>query len=165
MLLYLADYLSQYHSGFNVFQYLTLRAILGVLTALIISFVVGPEMIRRLGRYQIGQRVRDDGPKTHLVKAGTPTMGGALILVAVVVSTLLWADLGNRYVWVMLVTTTLFGAIGWVDDYKKLVLKNSDGLSARSKIFWQSLVALSVAIFLYRTHQKPPALSPYQNAL
>jgi phospho-N-acetylmuramoyl-pentapeptide-transferase len=155
MLLYLADYLSQYHSGFSVFQYLTLRAILGVLTALIISFVVGPEMIRRLGRYQIGQRVRDDGPQTHLVKAGTPTMGGALILVAVVISTLLWADLGNRYVWVMLVTTTLFGAIGWVDDYKKLVLKNSDGLSARSKIFWQSVVALSVALFLYFTATTP----------
>ena len=147
MLLYLADYLSQYHSGFNVFQYLTLRAILGVLTALVISFLVGPEMIRRLGRYQIGQRVRDDGPQTHLVKAGTPTMGGALILVAVAISTLLWADLTNRYVWVMLVVTTLFGTIGWVDDYKKLVLKNSDGLSAGSKIFWQSMVALSVAIF------------------
>jgi phospho-N-acetylmuramoyl-pentapeptide-transferase len=155
MLLYLAEYLSQYHSGFNVFQYLTLRAILGVLTALVISFLVGPEMIRRLGRYQIGQRVRTDGPQTHLVKAGTPTMGGALILVAVVISTLLWADLGNRYVWVMLATTTLFGAIGWVDDYKKLVLKNSDGLSARSKIFWQSVVALSVSIFLYLTSTTP----------
>ena len=159
MLLYLAEYLSQFHSGFNVVQYLTLRAILGVLTALVISFVVGPEMIRRLGRYQIGQRVRDDGPQTHLVKAGTPTMGGALILVAVVISTLLWADLGNRYVWVMLVTTTLFGAIGWVDDYKKLVLKNSDGLSARSKIFWQSLVALSVSIFLYLTSTTPAETS------
>jgi len=159
MLLYLAEYLSQYHSGFNVFQYLTLRAILGVLTALVISFLVGPEMIRRLGRYQIGQRVRDDGPQTHLVKAGTPTMGGALILVAVVISTLLWADLANRYVWVMLVTTTLFGAIGWVDDYKKLVLKNSDGLSARSKIFWQSLVALSVSVFLYLTSTTPAETS------
>jgi len=159
MLLYLAEYLSQYHSGFNVFQYLTLRAILGVLTALVISFVVGPEMIRRLGRYQIGQRVRDDGPQTHLIKAGTPTMGGALILVAIVISTLLWADLANRYVWVMLVTTTLFGAIGWIDDYKKLVLKNSDGLSARSKIFWQSLVALSVSVFLYLTSTTPAETS------
>ena len=159
MLLYLAEYLSQFHSGFNVFQYLTLRAILGVLTALLISFLVGPEMIRRLGRYQIGQPVRDDGPQTHLVKAGTPTMGGALILVAVAIATLLWADLGNRYVWVMLVTTTLFGAIGWVDDYKKLVLKNSDGLSARSKILWQSGVALSVAMFLYLTSTTPAETS------
>jgi phospho-N-acetylmuramoyl-pentapeptide-transferase len=155
MLLYLAEYLSQYHSGFNVFQYLTLRAILGVLTALIISFVVGPEMIRRLGRYQIGQSVRNDGPQSHLVKAGTPTMGGALILVAIAIATLMWADLGNRYVWVVLLVTTLFGAIGWVDDYKKLVLKNSDGLPARSKIFWQSLVALGTAIFLFMTATTP----------
>ena len=99
MLVYLADHLSQYYSGFNVFQYLTLRAIFGVLTALLLSFVIGPEMIRRLGRYQIGQPIRDDGPETHLVKAGTPTMGGALILVAVAIATLLWADLGNRYIW------------------------------------------------------------------
>jgi len=155
MLLYLAEYLSQYYSGFNVFQYLTLRAILGVLTALLLSFVVGPEMIRRLGRYQIGQSVRNDGPQSHLVKAGTPTMGGALILVAIAVATLMWADLGNHYVWVVLLVTTLFGAIGWVDDYKKLVLKNSDGLSARSKIFWQSLVALSVAVFLYMSADTP----------
>lgn len=155
MLLYLADYLSQYHSGFNVFQYLTLRAILGVLTALILSFVVGPEMIRRLGRYQIGQLVRNDGPASHLVKAGTPTMGGALILVAIAIATLMWADLSNHYVWIVLLVTTLFGAIGWVDDYKKLVLKNSDGLSARSKIFWQSLVALSVAVFLFMTAGTP----------
>jgi len=155
MLLYLADYLSQYHSGFNVFQYLTLRAILGVLTALLISFLVGPEMIRRLGRYQIGQPVRDDGPQTHLVKAGTPTMGGALILVAVAIATLLWADLGNRYVWVVLLVTLLYGAIGWVDDYRKLVLKNSAGISARSKIFWQSLIALSVSVFLYLSATTP----------
>jgi phospho-N-acetylmuramoyl-pentapeptide-transferase len=160
MLVYLADFLSQYHSGFNVFQYLTLRAILGVLTALIISFVVGPEMIRRLGRYQIGQPVRTDGPQTHLEKAGTPTMGGALILVAITVSTLLWADLGNRYVWVVLLVTTLFGAIGWVDDYRKLVLKNSTGLSACAKIFWQSLVALGTAFFLYAT-----AISPAETTL
>ncbi len=160
MLVYLADYLSQYHSGFNVFQYLTLRAILGVLTALIISFVVGPEMIRRLGRYQIGQPVRTDGPQTHLEKAGTPTMGGALILVAIVVSTLCWADLGNRYVWVVLLVTLSFGAIGWVDDYKKLVLKNSRGLSAYTKIFWQSVVALGTAFFLYAT-----AISPAETTL
>ena len=128
MLVYLADYLSQFHSGFNVFQYLTLRAILGVLTALLLSFVIGPEMIRRLGRYQIGQPIRDDGPETHLIKAGTPTMGGALILVAVAIATLLWADLGNRYVWVVLLVTLLFGVIGWIDDYRKLVLQDSAGL-------------------------------------
>ena len=155
MLLYLAEYLSQYHSGFNVFQYLTLRAILGVLTALLLSFIVGPEMIRRLGRYQIGQSVRDDGPQSHLVKAGTPTMGGALILVAISFATLMWADLGNHYIWVVLLVTLMFGAIGMVDDYKKLVLKNSDGLSARNKIFWQSLVALSVTIFLYMSASTP----------
>jgi len=160
MLVYLADYLSQYYSGFNVFQYLTLRAILGVLTALLISFLVGPEMIRRLGRYQIGQQVRNEGPESHLIKAGTPTMGGALILVAIAVATLLWADLTNRYIWVALVVTLLFGAIGWVDDYRKLVLKNSDGLPARSKIFWQSVIGLSVAIFLYMT-----AVTPAETAL
>ena len=155
MLVYLADYLSQYYSGFNVFQYLTLRAILGVLTALLLSFVIGPEMIRRLGRYQIGQPIRDDGPETHLVKAGTPTMGGALILVAVAIATLLWADLGNRYVWVVLLVTLLFGIIGWIDDYRKLVLKNSDGLPARAKMFWQSVVGLGVALFLYLTAVTP----------
>ena len=159
MLLYLTEYLSQYYSGFHVFQYLTLRAILGVLTALLIAFMVGPEMIRRLGRYQIGQPVRDDGPQTHLAKAGTPTMGGALILVAVAVATLLWADLGNRYVWVVLIVTMAFGAIGWVDDYRKLVLKNSDGISARSKLFWQSVIALSVALFLYMTSTSPAETS------
>ncbi|MGB5540964.1 MAG: phospho-N-acetylmuramoyl-pentapeptide-transferase [Gammaproteobacteria bacterium] len=159
MLLSLAEYLSQYHSGFNVFQYLTLRAILGVLTALVISFLIGPEMIRRLGRYQIGQPVRDDGPQTHLVKAGTPTMGGALILVAVAIATLLWADLTNRYVWVVLLVTLAFGAIGWVDDYRKLVLKNSAGISAGTKLAWQSLIALAVAVFLYMSAASPAETS------
>ena len=155
MLVYLAEYLSQFHTGFNVFQYLTLRAILGVLTALLISFVVGPVMIRRLSYHQIGQSVRTDGPQSHLTKAGTPTMGGALILVGVAIATLLWADLGNRYVWVLLVVTLLFGAIGWVDDYRKVVARNSKGLSARSKFFWQSVVALTAALFLYHTAQTP----------
>ena len=127
MLMWLAEHLTRFDSGFNVFRYITLRTILSVLTALLISFVVGPAMIRRLTFYKIGQTVRDDGPQTHLTKAGTPTMGGALILVAVTVSTLLWADLGNRYVWVVLLTTLAFGAIGWADDYRKLVLKNSKG--------------------------------------
>ncbi|WP_297528549.1 phospho-N-acetylmuramoyl-pentapeptide-transferase [Thiohalobacter sp.] len=155
MLLWLAEYLTQYHSGFNVFQYLTLRGILGVLTALLISFLVGPRMIRWLGHYQIGQQVRDDGPRSHLSKAGTPTMGGALILVAITLATLLWADLSNRYIWVVLFTTLAFGVIGWVDDYKKLVLGNSKGLPARWKYFWQSVVALGVALFLYFTAQSP----------
>jgi phospho-N-acetylmuramoyl-pentapeptide-transferase len=149
MLLYLAEFLERFHSGFNVFQYLTLRAILGVLTALIISFAVGPIMIRRLSFYQIGQQVRDDGPESHYTKRGTPTMGGALILVAISVSTLLWADLGNRFVWIVLVFTVLFGVIGWVDDYRKLVLGNSEGLPARLKYFWQSVLALAAAILLY----------------
>lgn len=155
MLLYLTEYLTQFHSGFGVFQYLTLRAILGVLTALVICFVVGPAMIRRLSHYQIGQTVRNDGPITHLSKAGTPTMGGALILVAVGVSTLLWCDLTNRYVWVVFLTTMLFGVIGWVDDYKKLVKKDPEGLRSRYKFFWQSVVGLGAAIFLYHTAELP----------
>ena len=151
MLLYLTDYLTQLHSGFGVFQYLTLRAILGVLTALVISFIVGPIMIRRLSQYQIGQHVRDDGPESHLTKAGTPTMGGALILVAVAISTLLWSDLSNRYVWVVLGVTLIFGAVGWVDDYRKLVKKQSEGLKAREKYFWQTVGGLGAAFFLYYT--------------
>ena len=155
MLVYLTDYLSQFHSGFNVFQYLTLRTILGVLTALLISFVVGPWMIRHLVFRQIGQQVRDDGPQSHLSKAGTPTMGGALILVAIAVAVLLWADLGNRYVWVTLLVTLAFGAIGWIDDYKKLVYGNSKGLSAVTKYSWQSLAALATGLYLYHGAQSP----------
>lgn len=149
MLLWLAEYLQQYVSFFNVFQYLTFRGILGVLTALSIAFLVGPTMIAKLSHYQIGQAVRDDGPQSHLSKAGTPTMGGALILVAIGVSTLLWADLSNRYVWVVLVVLLIFGAVGWVDDYRKVVQKNSRGLPARWKYFWQSIGGLGVALFLY----------------
>ncbi len=155
MLLYFTDWLTQFHSGFGVFQYLTLRAILGALTALLISFLIGPAMIRKLSHYQVGQVVRDDGPESHLIKAGTPTMGGALILVAVAVSTLLWSDLGNKYMWVVLLTTLAFGVIGWVDDYKKLVKKDSRGLIARWKYLWQSVVALAAAGFLYATAELP----------
>ncbi len=155
MLVYLADYLSQFHSGFNVFQYLTLRTILGALTALLISFLVGPWMIRHLSFRQIGQQVRKDGPETHFSKAGTPTMGGALILVAIAVSTLLWADLGNRYVWVVLLVTLAFGVIGWVDDYRKIVYGNSKGLSARAKYSWQSLAALAAGLYLFYYAQSP----------
>jgi phospho-N-acetylmuramoyl-pentapeptide-transferase len=155
MLLYLTEWLVRYESGFTVFRYITLRGILAVLTALLISFVVGPTMIRRLRRYKIGQTVRDDGPQSHLSKAGTPTMGGALMLVAVAVSTLLWADLGNRYVWLVLLATLAFGAIGLVDDYKKLVLKNPRGLAARYKYLWQSVVGLAAAVYLYAIATTP----------
>ena len=116
MLFHLAQYLQEFYSGFNVFNYLTLRAILGVLTALLISFIVGPAMIRKLGQYNIGQTVRDDGPESHFSKAGTPTMGGALILVAIGISTLLWSDLTSRYVWVVLLVTFAYGVIGWIDE-------------------------------------------------
>ena len=155
MLLYLTDYLASFDSSFYVFQYLTLRTIFGVLTALLISFVIGPVMIRRLTHHQIGQTVRDDGPETHLSKAGTPTMGGALILVAIGVSTLLWADLNNRYVWLVLFVTLGFGVIGWIDDYKKLVLNDSRGLIARWKYFWQSVLGLVAAVAFYVTASTP----------
>lgn len=155
MLLELARWLAQDIRGFHVFDYITLRAVLATLTALAISFIVGPGMIRKLTEYKVGQAVRDDGPQTHLVKAGTPTMGGALILVAIAISTLLWADLHNRFVWVVLITTLGFGAIGWVDDYRKVVYKNPKGLSAKAKYFWQSLIGLGVAIFIYKTAATP----------
>lgn len=155
MLLWLAEYLTQFESGFNVFSYLTMRAILGALTALVISLVIGPTMIKRLTIKQIGQTVRDDGPESHLVKTGTPTMGGALILTAVAVSTLLWADLSNRFVWVVVLVMLAYGVIGFVDDWKKLVLQDSKGLSARYKIFWQTIVGLCAAIVLYRTATSP----------
>ena len=155
MLLYLTDWPTQFNSGFSVFRYLTLRGILGVLTALIISFVVGPAMIRRLRQYKIGQTVRDDGPRSHLSKAGTPTMGGALMLVGVGISTLLWSNLANLYVWIVLLVTLAFGAIGLVDDYKKLVLRNPRGLAARYKYFWQSVVGLIAAVLLYGLAETP----------
>lgn len=149
MLLWLTGYLAEHYRVFHVFQYLTLRTILSILTALLIALLVGPAMIRKLSYYHIGQNVRDDGPKSHLSKAGTPTMGGALILIAVTLSTLLWADLSNRYVWLILAVMLGFGAIGGVDDYRKLMRKNSKGLPARWKYFWQSLLGLSVALYLY----------------
>jgi phospho-N-acetylmuramoyl-pentapeptide-transferase len=149
MLMTLADWLAQYSSGFRVFQYLTLRTILGALTALFISLMIGPHMIRRLTLRQIGQTVRDDGPQSHLSKAGTPTMGGALILLSIVVSSLLWGDLSNRFLWVAMLTTLAFGVIGWVDDYLKLSRKNPKGLVARKKYAAQSVVALAAAIFMY----------------
>jgi phospho-N-acetylmuramoyl-pentapeptide-transferase len=148
MLLMLFQALGEDVRAFNVFNYITLRAVLAALTALFISFVLGPWMIQRLKMMKFGQSVRNDGPQTHLVKAGTPTMGGALILASVAISTLLWADLTNKYIWVVLFTTLGFGVIGWVDDYKKIVHKNPRGLIARWKYLWQSLVGLAAALFI-----------------
>jgi phospho-N-acetylmuramoyl-pentapeptide-transferase len=155
MLRYLAEWLTHYYTGFNAFSYLTLRAILAALTALAISFFVGPTMIRRLAERQVGQRVRSDGPQSHLSKAGTPTMGGALILVGIVTGTLLWADLANRFVWITLAVTVAFGLIGFWDDYLKLVVGDSRGLIARYKYFWQSVAGLGAAIALYLTARTP----------
>jgi phospho-N-acetylmuramoyl-pentapeptide-transferase len=161
MLRHVTAWLSEYYSGFHVFQYLTLRAILAALTALAISLLVGPRMIRWLAEYQVGQRVRSDGPQTHLTKAGTPTMGGALILAAIVAATLLWADLSNRFVWVVLLVTVAFGLIGFWDDYLKLVVGNTRGLIARYKYFWQSVAGLGAAVALYVTAQAPADTTLY----
>ena len=161
MLRHVTAWLSEYYSGFHVFQYLTLRAILAALTALAISLLVGPRMIRWLAEYQVGQRVRSDGPQTHLTKAGTPTMGGALILAAIVAATLLWADLSNRFVWVVLLVTVAFGLIGFWDDYLKLVVGNTRGLIARYKYFWQSVAGLGAAVALYITAQAPADTTLY----
>jgi phospho-N-acetylmuramoyl-pentapeptide-transferase len=151
MLLWLAEYLAQFHSGFAVVQYLSLRAIFAVITALAVALFLGPKVIRKLREYQIGQAIRDDGPKSHLSKAGTPTMGGALILLSIAVSTLLWGNLENKYVWLTLIVTLAFGAIGWVDDYRKVVEKNSRGLPARWKYFWQSALAIIAGIYMFMT--------------
>lgn len=151
MLLAFFQWLAQDIRAFNVFSYITLRTMLAVLTALVISFIIGPTMIRKLTAYKIGQSVRDDGPQTHLVKAGTPTMGGALILMSIVLTTLLWADLSNRYIWVVLLTTLGFGVIGWIDDYRKVVYRNPKGLPASVKFFWQSVIAIVVAVYLALT--------------
>jgi phospho-N-acetylmuramoyl-pentapeptide-transferase len=148
MLLELAQWLAKDIRAFNVFSYITLRAVMATLTALAIALIAGPFVIRKLTAYKIGQSVRDDGPQTHLIKAGTPTMGGALILIAIGIATLLWADLTNRFVWIVLVVTLGFGAIGWVDDWRKVVHKNPKGLSAREKYFWQSLVGIVAAVYL-----------------
>lgn len=155
MFLTLAEYLQQYESGFSVFQYITVRAIFGTITALILSLVIGPTMIRRLSSYNIGQNIRDDGPESHLSKAGTPTMGGALILVSIAISTLLWGDLSSEKVWVVLAVTLAFGLIGGVDDYKKLVYGNSKGLSAKAKYFWQTVVGFAAAYYIFDSAVTP----------
>jgi phospho-N-acetylmuramoyl-pentapeptide-transferase len=155
MLIYLTEFLTRFESGFNVFSYITMRAIMGALTALLISLLVGPWMIRRLSFHQIGQTVRQYGPESHLPKAGTPTMGGTLILVSIIISTMLWADPANRFVWIVLAVTIAFGLIGFIDDYRKLALGDSRGLPARWKYLWQSVVGLCVALTLYVSARDP----------
>ncbi len=155
MLLAFAQWLAQEVRFFRVFNNITLRTLLAAMTALGISFLVGPAMIRKLTAYKIGQSVRTDGPQTHLIKAGTPTMGGALILTSIAITTLLWGDLHNHYVWVALFTTLGFGVVGWVDDYRKVVHRNPKGLSAKAKMFWQSIIALSIAVYLWNTASLP----------
>ncbi len=149
MLLWLTNYLAQFNSGFTVFEYLTVRGILGVLTALLISLMIGPYVIKRLNYHQIGQVVRSDGPKSHLIKAGTPTMGGALILISIIISSLLWSDLSSAYVWIVILVTAGFGVIGWVDDYRKIFEKNPKGLIPGWKYLLQSIVGFTAACVLY----------------
>ena len=148
MLLWLAQYFQQDIGLLRVFNFITFRAVFATLTALVIGLAAGPAVIRMLVRLKVGQAVRTDGPQTHLIKSGTPTMGGALILIAIGISTLLWADLTNRFVWVVLVVTLGYGAIGWVDDYRKVVYKNPEGMSSREKYFWQSLIGIVAALYL-----------------
>ena len=146
MLVWLAEYLQQFHTGFHVLSYLTVRAIMALLTALLISLWIGPKLIRRLQILKFGQEVRCDGPESHLSKKGTPTMGGIMILFAITITTLLWANLANPYIWICLFVLLGYGAVGFVDDYRKIVRKNTDGLIARWKYFWLSAIAL-VAVF------------------
>ena len=148
MLLWLAQYFQQDLGTLRVFNFITFRAVFATLTALVIGLIAGPAMIRMLTRLKVGQAVRTDGPQTHLIKTGTPTMGGALILLSIGISTILWCDFSNRFVWVVLVVTLGYGAIGWVDDYRKVVYKNPEGMSSREKYFWQSLIGVAAAIYL-----------------
>ncbi|KAB7691700.1 phospho-N-acetylmuramoyl-pentapeptide-transferase [Plesiomonas shigelloides] len=151
MLVWLAELLVKYYSGFHVFSYLTLRAIVSLLTALAIALWMGPHLIAWLQKLQIGQVVRNDGPESHFSKRGTPTMGGLMILTSISISVLLWANLSNPYVWCVLFVLLGYGAVGFVDDYRKVVRKNTKGLIARWKYFWQSVIALIVAFALYAT--------------
>lgn len=155
MLLWLSGWLANYFHFFHVFQYLTLRAILGTLTALALALILGPSIIRQLSSHRVGQVVRDDGPQSHLSKAGTPTMGGTLVLVSIFFSTLLWADLSSSYIWLVLIVTMGFGAIGYWDDYRKLVLKHSRGMPARQKYLCQSILGLGAALYLLFTAKLP----------
>lgn len=160
MLLWLTNYLENYFNLFHVFNYVTFRVVLCIVTSMLTTLILGPVIIRKLQKAQIGQVVRDDGPKSHLDKRGTPTMGGALILAAITITILLWGNPSSKYTWILLIVLLSFGLIGWVDDYKKLILKNSKGLAGRWKYFWQSAIGLSIALFLYFT-----ASSPIETAL
>ncbi|MRD56539.1 phospho-N-acetylmuramoyl-pentapeptide-transferase [Betaproteobacteria bacterium LSUCC0115] len=162
MLLALIDYLDTLIKGFGVFGYLTLRAVMATLTALLLGLVLGPWVIRKLSLLKIGQAVRDDGPQTHLIKAGTPTMGGALILLSIAVTTLLWADLSNRFVWIVLIVTMGLGAVGWVDDYRKVVYRDPKGLPAKWKYFWQSVIGLVAAFWLVFSVSAPTNAAAWQ---
>lgn len=155
MMQYLSPFLMSVHDGFNVINYITFRAIMSALTALAISLLIGPFMIRRLTQQKIGQTIRDDGPQTHLSKNGTPTMGGALILVSLATSTLLWGNLNTRQVWIALLVTLTFGAVGWVDDYRKVMQRNTAGLSAKSKLFWQTIIAVVAGSVIFYTAGTP----------
>jgi phospho-N-acetylmuramoyl-pentapeptide-transferase len=155
MLVWLSEWLANYFRFFHVFQYLTLRAILGTLTALVLALLLGPRVIRQLSSHRMGQVIRDDGPQSHLSKAGTPTMGGTLIIISVLLSTLLWSDLSNHYVWLVCIVTLGFGAIGYADDYRKLVLKHSRGMPARQKYLYQSLLGFGAAFYLFFTAKFP----------
>ncbi|MDK2122460.1 phospho-N-acetylmuramoyl-pentapeptide-transferase [Parachitinimonas caeni] len=155
MLLWLANWLGESVRTFNVFNYITLRAVLATLTSLGLSFLLGPYVIRKLTELKVGQAVRSDGPQTHLVKAGTPTMGGTLILLSIGLTTVLWGDLSNKYIWVVLLVTLSTGIIGFVDDYKKVALKNPKGLSAKAKLFWQSVIAIAAGAYLANTATLP----------
>ncbi|HWW04136.1 phospho-N-acetylmuramoyl-pentapeptide-transferase [Collimonas sp.] len=148
MLLWLAQNFQQEFSFLRVFNFITFRAVFATLTALMIGLIAGPGVIRMLARLKVGQAVRTDGPQTHLIKSGTPTMGGVLILIAIGISTLLWSDLSNRFVWIVLVVTLGFGTIGWVDDYRKVVYKDPNGMRSREKYFWQSVIGVVAAIYL-----------------
>jgi phospho-N-acetylmuramoyl-pentapeptide-transferase len=160
MLLELADWMARHFTALHLFQYITFRTIMASLTSMAMSLLFGPALIRKLAALKAGQVVRKDGPQTHLSKAGTPTMGGVMILLSVTVATLLWADLNNRYVWLVLAVMICFGAIGFYDDYRKLVLKDSRGLASRWKYFWQSVFGIVAAWFLYHT-----AVNPAETAL
>src|SRR6476620_6082830 len=148
MLLWLAQFFQDEFGPLRVFNFITFRAVFATLTALAIGLFSGPAVIRMLTRMKVGQAVRTDGPQTHLIKSGTPTMGGVLILISIGSSTLLWSDWSNRFIWPVLVVTLGFGAIGWVDDYRKVVYKDPKGMASREKYFWQSVIGLSAALYL-----------------
>jgi len=148
MLLILAQWLQDDYSFFRVFNYITFRAVMATLTALLIGLASGPWVIRKLTELKMGQAVRTDGPQTHLVKSGTPTMGGVLILIGIFTSCILWADLTNRFIWIVMLVTFSFGLIGWVDDYRKVARKDPKGMASREKFLWQTLIGLFAAIYL-----------------